>query len=294
MRRLFPRLSAVAGLVFLVVAGSAAPASAGPPWWRVSDGRAEVWIIGAPRVTPKAAFWDTASVERRLAGASQLIINVQPTNNIKALALLISAAHSSSPMLTELPPALRHRFEAASATVGQDPGHYGGWKPAVAGVFLVGDFYKANDLKNGEVDSVVRKLARKAGVPEVPAGAYDAGDMAAAAQTLSSAGGQVCLGATLQGMEIGVGRLRADSAAWAKGDPRPAAAEPSDLACLAAMPGMKALSERNLALEAGAVAAALRAPGRSLAVFDLPQLTMTGGVLDRLRARGLVVAGPLP
>ena len=178
--------------------------------------------------------------------------------------------------------------------MGQDSGRYAGWKPAVAGVFLAGDFNRVNNLKNGEVDSVVRKLARKAGVREVPAGSYDAGDMASAAQTLSSAGQQVCLSATLQGVEIGVGRLRADSAAWAKGDPRPAAAEPSDLACLAAMPGMKALSERNLALEAGAVAAALKAPGRSLAVFDLPQLTMAGGVLDRLRARGLVVSGPLP
>ena len=60
------------------------------------------------------------------------------------------------------------------------------------------------------------------------------------------------------------------------------------------MPGVKALNERNLGAEAGAVANALNQPGRSLAVFDLQRMTMQGGILERLRACGLSVAGPLP
>jgi hypothetical protein len=60
------------------------------------------------------------------------------------------------------------------------------------------------------------------------------------------------------------------------------------------MPGFKALNERNLAAEATALASALKAPGRSVAVLDLEPLAAPGGVLDRLRSRGLAVSGPLP
>ena len=292
MRSLSLRLAAAAGLF---AAGLAAfPGQAGPTWWRVSDGHAEVWVLGAPRFTPKDMAWDTAGVERRLAGANQLILGAQPRGGLKAMAVMISGAGSHTPMLDSLPPALRRRFETVSNGIGKPASHYAGWKPVVAGVMLAGDIYKASDLKPGEVEQVVRRLARKAGAREAPAAAYDAADIARAADALSPAGQQICLGATLQGLEAGTGRLKAGALDWARGEPRPTAPGTADLACLAAMPTVKALSERNLTAEAAALASALKAPGRSVALFDLEQLAMPGGVLDRLRSRGLIVAGPLP
>jgi uncharacterized protein YbaP (TraB family) len=294
MRRPIPRPVAAAALALAALAGAAAPACAAPAWWRISDGRAEVWVLGAPRITPRALAWDTSGVERRLAGASQLIVDVQPRGGLKAIAVLISGAGSPRPMEDGLPPALRRRFEAVSGAIGQDPRRYASWKPAVAGVMLAGDVYKAEDLKAGEVEKTVRSLARKAGVREAPAGAYDVADMAGAAEALPPPGQQLCLSATLKGLEAGPARLADGAADWARGDPRPAAPDPADLACLAAMPGVKALNERNLEAEASALAAALKAPGRSVAVLDLQQLAMPHGVLDRLRAQGLAVSGPLP
>ena len=60
------------------------------------------------------------------------------------------------------------------------------------------------------------------------------------------------------------------------------------------MPAIKALTEQNIAAEATALASALKAPGHAVAVLDMQQLTMPGGVLDRLRSRGLTVSAPQP
>ena len=295
MRRPLDRLAAAAVLVLSALALLAPPASAAPAWWRVSNGHSEVWVLGVPAIAPKDLAWDTASVEKRLAGAHQLIVGVQPRNGLQAMGALMTSALSSSPMEDGLSPQLRRRFDAASAAVGKDPKHYQHWKPGVAGVMLAGDYYKAENLKAGGVESTVRKMARADGVTETPAATYNASDMASGVENLSSQGQQVCLDATLMNVEDGgAGRLRANAAAWVKGEPRQPPPTQADLACVAAMPGVKALNERNLGAEAGAVANALNQPGRSLAVFDLQRMTMQGGILERLRACGLSVAGPLP
>ena len=62
--------------------------------------------------------------------------------------------------------------------------------------------------------------------------------------------------------------------------------------CFAALPLISALLERGHADMADAVAQALAQPGESVAVVDLRALLATGGVLDRLRARGFKVATP--
>jgi uncharacterized protein YbaP (TraB family) len=295
MRRPFDRLAAAAVLVFSALALLAPPASAAPGWWRVSNGHSEVWVLGVPAIAPKDLAWDTASVEKRLAGAHQLIVGVQSRNGLQAMGTLMTSALSTTPMENGLSPQLRRRFDAASAIVGKDPKHYQHWKPGVAGVMLAGDYYKAEDLKAGGVESTVRKLARKAGVTETPADTYNASDMAAGVEKLSPQGQQICLGATLMNVENGAAaRLRANATAWAKGEPQQPPPTSADLECVAAMPGVKALNDHNLAAEAGAVANALNAPGRTLAVFDLQRMTMSGGILERLRARGLSVSGPLP
>ena len=285
-------LAAAAAAVLLTA--TAAQTQAAPAWWRVSDGQAEIWVLGTPQVAPRDLAWDTSKLDQRLAGASQLIIAAQPRDNFKAMTMLIGAAASSTPMVAGLPPPLRRRFEAVSASLGKDPSHYANWKPAVAGVMLASDFYKAADLKPGGVESAVRKLARKDGLREVAATYYDAAEMAGAAEALSPAGQQICLGATLQGLEAGAARLRANAADWARGQPQPIPLTAADRACLAAMPQLKALNDRNIAAEATALAAALKQPGRTVAVFDLQRLTLPDGLIGRLRARGLTVAGPLP
>jgi hypothetical protein len=290
-----PRHQAVlAALASLCLAAMASPAGAAPVWWRISDGHAEVWVLGAPQVTPKAVFWDTSVVERRLTGASRLIVAAQPKGGIAAMAGLLGSGASPTPMEASLAPPLRKRFDAVATSIGKNPKAYDRWKPAIAGVMLAGDVYKSADLKQGEVEALVRKMAKKAGVAEAPAGSFDVGVMASAAAGLAPAGQQTCLAGTLHGLEIGTARMKADAADWAHGAPHITPPDPAGLACLAVMPGLKAQAERGITQEVAALSGALKAPGRSVAVLDLQRLMMSGGVFEKLRAEGLTVSGPLP
>jgi uncharacterized protein YbaP (TraB family) len=284
-------------LAALVLLLAASPAFAAPSWWRVSDGRSEVWIIGAPNLVPENFAWDSHAVDQRLKGALTLIIEPQATGGLKMFGSLIGAAaglHSSTQLEASLPQPLRDRFVAARTSIGQGPGHYANWKPVAAGVLLTNDFVKAASLKSGDVAKQVRQMARTDGVHETPAGAYEGVQLITAAEQLALPAQEVCLAAEVHQVEQGAARLRANAQDWARGVIHPNPTDPADQACLNVMPQMKSLNDRLIGYEAQAVADWVKKPGRTVAVFDLGATTMPGGVLDRLRARGLQVSGPMP
>jgi uncharacterized protein YbaP (TraB family) len=284
----------IAALAFLL---AASPALAAPSWWRVSDGHSEVWIIGAPNLVPDNFAWDQHAVDERLKGALTLIIEPQQTGGLKMIGSLIGGAaglHSSTQLETSLPQPLRDRFVAARNSIGQGPGHYANWKPVAAGVLLTNDFVKAANLKTGEVAKAVRQLARKNGVHETPSGSYDGGQLITAAGQLGLAAQETCLAAEVHQVEQGAARLRSNAQDWARGVIHPNPTDPADQACLNAMPQMRSLNDRLVGYEVQAVADGLKKPGHAVAVFDLGAVTMPGGVLDRLRARGLQVSAPMP
>jgi uncharacterized protein YbaP (TraB family) len=295
-----PTLAARAlALLFAVVALAtlSRPARAAPSWWHVTSGHSEVWIIGAPHEAPKGFAWDTRTVEQRLKGASALIIEPQAKGSLQMFGDMFGAyrsLHSDTPLEQTLPPALRLRFQAARTAVGLGPGKYAGWKPTAAGVLLTNDFLKAQNLETGSAAQTVRGLARRAGVHEVAAGSYEGIPVITAAEQLSMAGQQICLSASLHAIELGAGRVRSAAQDWARGVVRPNATDPADQACLNAMPTLKSLNDRLVGEEAQAVVDALKHQGKTIAVFDLGATTMPGGVLDRLRARGLSVSAPVP
>jgi hypothetical protein len=284
--------------VALLVGFVGGRAAAAPAWWRVSRGASEVWILGVPTVAPRGMTWDQRVAEQRLRGAGSLIISPRPRGGLAAFGGLLAAAgslRSAEPMEGALPAPLRRRFVAVRSAIGKDAGHYAGWKPAVAGTFLQADFLKAHDLEAGATEASVRKIGRRAGVREAPAGAYDTAPMIAAAGELGASGQADCLSSELHGLEPGPQPLRGVAQSWARGEISPVAPiSPIDQACLSAFPEMKSLADRNLAADSGAVVAALGRSGHAVAVFDLRSLTMTGGILERLRARGLAVSGPQP
>ena len=49
----------------------------GPAWWTVYNGATTVYVLGAPSLAPKHMEWDRAVFERRLAGASEVILPFQ-------------------------------------------------------------------------------------------------------------------------------------------------------------------------------------------------------------------------
>jgi uncharacterized protein YbaP (TraB family) len=272
-------------------------ACAAPAWWHVTSGHSEVWIIGAPHEAPKGFAWDTRTVEQRLQGASALIIEPQAKGSLQMFGDMFGAyraLHSDTPLEQTLPPPLRQRFQVARGAIGQGPAKYAGWKPTAAGVLLTNDFLRAQSLETGATAQTIRGLARRAGVREVAAGSYEGVPVITAAEQLSLAGQELCLSASLHAIEQGAGKVRQAAQDWARGIVRPNPTDPADQACLNAMPQLKTLNDHLIGEEAEAVADALRRPGKTVAVFDLGATTMPGGVLDRLRSRGLNVSAPTP
>jgi len=266
-------------------------AQAAPSWWRVSDGRAEVWILGAPRIVPKDLAWDTSATERHLTGATQLIVGPRPRGSLQVAGLIFSS-FSSQPLESTLPPALRQRFVAVRTGLGKSAQHYANWKPAAASKVLLDDFFAANQFQEGGIESSVVKLAHDKGVRDVPAGSFDPTVLYDQAKTLSPSSQLTCLDAAVHDVERGAGLTRAVAAGWARGETNDLPIDRIDQACVATLPAIGAQADLTLTQETAAVAGALSGPGHAVAVFELHNLTQPGGVIDRLRARGLQVTGP--
>ena len=290
-RHALPRLLfALMGAFFLLGAG---PLHAAPSWWRVSNGRSEVWILGAPRIVPKDLTWDTHAAERRLSQASTLIVNPRPRGSLQAAGLVFSS-FSLQPLEQSLPGDLRRRFVAARQSLGKSADRYANWKPAAASKLLLDDFFAVNNLQSGGIEATMTRLAGDHGTSATPAGEFDPQVLIAQAKTLTKAQQLTCLDASVHDVERGAGVIRGVAADWTRGGIGDAPIDRIDRACVATLPAIDAQAETTLAQESAAVARALAGPGRAVAVFELHNLTQTGGVIDRLRAMGLEVSGPMP
>jgi uncharacterized protein YbaP (TraB family) len=296
----FPNQRTARGARVLALAGAllcaALPAKSAPTWWHFTSGRSEVWLIGAPNLTPKDFNWDSHVVEQRLKGANALIIEPQTKGSLQMVGDLFGAAkglRSDAPLETTLPPPLRQHFQAIRTSIGQGPGKYAGWKAAAAGFFLTNDYLKAQSLEAGQTIKDVRRMARGAGVHEQPSGSYEGIPIIAAAERLNTAGQQTCLAAFLHDIDQTPARLRV-AQDWSRGIIHPNPTDPADQACFTVMPQVKNLNDHVIGSEADAVVDALKRPGRSVAVFDLGATVMPGGILDRIRARGVTVSAPVP
>jgi len=269
----------------------------GPAWWTVSNGTSKVYILGAPSGLPKGQGWNTQKLEFRLKGANALIL--PPTaraNPVKALAFFLfnrKPFQSKGPMEDSLPPPLRARFVAARAGLGKAPDRYAKWKPGVAGLMIGRDFRDGLHISFKQPDDLITGLADRARVPTRKAASYDVLPLLKNMTTLSPAAHEACLADSLTEIEAGRGRVLAAASGWAKGDVRAAlTAERGFDRCIAQVPGMQAYIDRSIADTTGAIAGALNKPGKTIAVVPLRVLLAQGGVLDRLRVRGLKIETP--
>jgi uncharacterized protein YbaP (TraB family) len=282
-----------------VVVAFAAPvlaigrAEAAPSWWRVSNGHAEVWILGAPRIVPRDLAWDSHALDHRLSQANTLIVGPRPKGSLQAAGLVFSS-FSLQPLEQTLPADLRRRFVAARQTLGKGADRYANWKPAAASKLLLDDFFAANNLQQGGVEAYVTKLAESRGVHDTPAGTFDPQVLINQAKALTLASQLTCLDASVHDVERGAAVIRNVAADWARGGTGDAPIDRIDSACVATLPAIGVQADVTLAQESAAVAKALNGPGHAVAVFELHNMTQPGGVIDRLRAMGLDVSGPTP
>jgi uncharacterized protein YbaP (TraB family) len=268
----------------------------GPAWWRVSDADTTVYVLGAPSLAPKHQEWDRQLFERRLEGASEVIL---PFNGLKVRLMGAPGAmfsylrlKSSRPFEDSLDAATRARFVAARTRLGQPADHYKTTHPLAAGLMLTNDYRDKAGLTTTDPTKLIKYLAQRRKVRIVQR-AYDLGPLLGAVARTSRAAGSTCLDEVLHEVEAGPGGVLAASRAWAGGDVAGALnAERSYERCIAVTPGALAFDAKVKGDLIADIETALKTPGHAIAVAPLRTLLAQGGVLDQLRAKGYTVKTP--
>jgi uncharacterized protein YbaP (TraB family) len=274
----------------------------GPALWRVTRGDSEVVIVGGLSPLPHTLQWDTIRVEHALEDSTVLFLppGKAHVGVFDAAAMFLrqgalKPAHGAD-METTLPPDLRARFDRVRDSFHADPNRYRHWKPAVAGLLLVGDFHRAAGLSDEKPGTTIAKLAKAANVEIRTVGSLNVKPLFDGAAKMTDAQNQACLSAALDDIERESSHARPAAAAWAVGDLK-AVRENSSASlvdsCLLELPSVQSLVEQGSREAVETIHAALNRPGRSVAVIDLTFLLRRNGVLDRLKAEGDRVTVPM-
>ena len=268
----------------------------GPAWWRVSNGTSTVYVLGAPSLAPKHMDWDRSVFDRRLAGASRVIL---PFQNVRVtLPGVLGAAsaylrlRSSTPFEETLDGPDRARFEAARTRAGQPASRYKTKNPLAASLLLATDYREKFGLTVSDPTKLIKLLAQRAKVP-ITQRSYDLVPLMGAMLKTEPQAGRACLEEMVAQVIAGPGATLQAAKAWADGDVRGALAnERTYERCFALVPGAQAFDTRVKADMAADIEKALKVPGHALAVEPLRPLLAQGGVLDQLRAKGYEVKTP--
>ncbi len=269
----------------------------GPAWWRVSDDDTTVYILALPETNlPKDLKWDAAGLERRLRGSNALIGGGRSYRlSLRNIGLLLSLRRSlrtKGTMEDDLPDPLRARFVAAREAVGQPAKHYAGWGPMVAGFILVGD--SREGPRGRQADDEVRRIARKLKVREGRRTQRDAAPLLKEFKSgLTPEIQTACLASALDDVEAGSGPALEAARGWARGDVAAALKAPRGFEkCFLVVSGGAAAWRQGVDDSAAEIDAALKAPGKAVAMVRLRQLIAKGGVIETLEAMGHEVEGP--
>ena len=269
----------------------------GPAWWRVSDGDTTIYVLGTPSALPKGLAWDTSVLERRLDGAFAVITPPEWRAGLGDLPGLLKLRKKlkGDGDWAERAPALAARTRRAWAAVEpKDPDGWKDWKPLVVALQLSGKADRKAELQTMEPEKTVKALARKHRAKARPAQVHKAMPMLKAlVRDHTDEAGEVCLAETLDTVEGGPGARRAAAEAWAQGKVKAALSGPrSAERCQLLLPGVADAMRQSVDDEVGALAELLKTPGHAVATFPMRGLVAEGGVLDRLRARGITVRTP--
>ena len=268
----------------------------GPAWWTVSDGDTTVYVLGVPSIAPKHMAWDRTVFDRRLAGASAVILPFQDVRVHLTTSLGAAWAYlrlkSSTPFEETLDPPARARFVEARTRLGQPAKRYGTKNPLAAGLLLLSDYRDRTGLTNTDPIKLIKGLSQQAHVP-IWQKSYDIAPQLGAVLKTSPEAGRGCLQEVIAQVRAGPGATLAAAKAWADGDV-PAALENERTyeRCIALVPGAAAFDARAKIDEVAEIEQALKTPGHAIAVVQLRPLLSQGGVLDRLRGAGFTVKTP--
>jgi len=172
------------------------------------DGDTTVYVLGTPSIAPKHQAWNTVIFDKRLQGASQVIL---PFNGLKvhltgAPGAVVSYLRLKSlkPFEDSLEGAAKARFIAARTKVGQPADHYKIRHPLAAGLTLINDDRDRTGLTTADPTKLISYLAKRNHVRVVQR-SYDLGPLLAQIVRTPQAAGQACLEDAERDVEAGPG-----------------------------------------------------------------------------------------
>ena len=274
----------------------------GPAWWKVSDADTTVYVLGVPAFVPNDLKVDESVFKRRVDGANVLIMGQEAdVSVIRIISLALGGKRyflSERPMRETLSPELRARFEARQAALKRKPDQYDDMKPAFAGFLIANTSNEGSiSITLGGATDRIREIAKGKDIEKQPRIQNLPGySLVGAIKTLGDAPQplqELCLDAGLRQAESGQGGIKVTAERWARGEVREVvSADRGFSRCLASTPSIARELRDGQADAVKAISAALKTPGKAVAVIELRSLLAEGGVLEQLKAKGFTVTTP--
>jgi hypothetical protein len=273
----------------------------GPAVWHLKKGDAEVWILGTVNPMPKTLVWNSKHLGELIGGAHAVLLPPQASAGIFELSwfLLTHRSLLSLPgdkkLEETLPPELKARFVAARQLAGREAARYEDDPPIIAAMKLQGDFQKAKELSTEDPARTVKEIARVQHVPVKKVADYGALGLVKEFLRLPMPAQQACLENALSDIESYNLNAAAEAEAWAVGDLKGIKAHylsPSMARCAKTSDSFNKIYERGVADYLKAIEAALSKPGKTILLTDIGSLLRNSGVVEKLRAEGVIIEGP--
>ncbi len=289
----------------------------GPGLWKIRKGDHVLWILGSQSPLPKRMDWDSANVERIIAGSQEVLMppavemdaDVGFFRGLTLLPSLFKALKNpDGKKLSDVLPAVQYaRWQVLKQRYVGSNRNIEEWRPIFAAVEL---YEKAIDhsgmTEKDIVSDVIRRAAKKHRVHiTTPKVAIKIKDPKAALKAFSNEAidDQECFRKTLDRIENDLGTMIQRANAWAEGDIETLRAlrySNQFNACFAAFSssaiarkeGMLDVEKRLTDIWLEAAEAALAKNASSFAVLPASQLLQADGYFEVMAAKGYVIEEP--
>jgi len=274
----------------------------GPAVWHAAKGGADVAILGIVEPLPDNFVWNSKPLAAMLGGARRVLLPPQVRMGIFSgvwfyltKSDLLHPPHGQT-LSDVLDPRVAAELARICEFLHEPKDRYGGNSPIFAAMRLGSDFRHVDDLTTHEPEDAIAALARARRVELRRIATYDLMPSGEELLKLPPAVAGKCVEAAVQDIDYQSRHVQAAANAWALGDVAGMMANwsPSHYyECLVRLsPHATALDARAITDTVARINEALTDGGRSIAVVPVGVLLRQGGVLDRLKAEGIAIAGP--
>jgi uncharacterized protein YbaP (TraB family) len=159
---------ALASVALLTGAAQAAPATGGPALWVVKDRDSTIYLFGTVHVLRPELQWRSAKIDKALASADELILEINDVDDQAAMTGLIQryGLDLKTPLSTLLSDAEKARLGEVAKDLGLPVAAFDAMKPWLAGLQIsVAPLLKAGYDPKAGVEILLKAEAQKAGKP---------------------------------------------------------------------------------------------------------------------------------